>query len=477
VPLLTVQAPWGPPVSHLVERPVVLGRSASCDVIVPDAAVSRRHLALSPSGDEWTVEDLGSKHGTTVNGEALEGRRVLRSGDVVAVGNGGTTLVYGRRVPGSLDAGTVTSDMQPVRPSGAGSLVGASAAMERVRAELAIVAASDATVLVRGENGTGKELVAHALHDASQRRAGPFVVVDCPSIPHDLFESELFGVERGVATGVDARHGRLESAEGGTLLLDEIGDLSAAGQAKLLRFLQDRTVSRVGSRTSRPLDVRVVAATNRDLESDIDAGRFRRDLLYRLAVVTIELPPLRERLEDLPLLCEHVLSRAPGPRVRLSQEALDVLRAHAWPGNVRELHAAIERARLFAMGRGVIQPDDLPPDVRGRAANPAPHSVATPAANASATPRPAAPEATDALADRLSRGEASFWADVWEPYTRHELPRDAVRDLVARGLATSGGRVKTLARHWGMLDEREYRRFVDFLRNNGLRPGSDILRP
>jgi two-component system, NtrC family, response regulator AlgB len=226
------------------------------------------------------------------------------------------------------------------------------------------VAASDATVLLRGENGTGKGVLARLLHARSARHERPFVVVNCPTLSGELLASELFGHARGAFTdAVRDQPGRVEAADGGTLFLDEIGEISPALQAKLLRFLQDRQFERIGENTTRAADVRVIAATNRDLEADVQAGRFREDLLYRLNVVEIRLPPLRERPDDVIRLAERFIAffardaRRPPPE--LSPAAVEVLRSYAWPGNVRELRNAIERALILWPAR-VIEPAAFP---------------------------------------------------------------------------------------------------------------------
>jgi len=226
------------------------------------------------------------------------------------------------------------------------------------------VAASDAAVLLRGENGTGKGVFARLLHAGSARRERPFVVVNCPTLSAELLASELFGHARGAFTGaVRDQPGRVEAAAGGTLFLDEIGELSPALQAKLLRFLQDKQFERIGEQQTRTADVRIIAATNRDLEADVRKGRFREDLLYRLNVVEIRLPPLRERPEDIVRLAERFLAffarSARRPVPQLSPAAIEVLRAYPWPGNVRELRNAIERA-LILWPAAVIEPAAFP---------------------------------------------------------------------------------------------------------------------
>jgi len=242
-------------------------------------------------------------------------------------------------------------------------LVGESASIRRVFSLVQRVAVTDATVLITGENGSGKELVAHAIHAAGARRTGPFVPINCGAIPEQLLESELFGHERGAFTDAHRmREGKLELAEGGTIFLDEIAELPIHLQVKLLRFLQDKVVERVGGREPRKVDARVVAATNRDLKTAIADGRFREDLFYRLSVVNIQVPPLRERGDDLRLLAEFFLdyyAKHHKRRIRgFTQAALRALQAHPWPGNVRELENRVQRAVILAQDP-YVRPSDL----------------------------------------------------------------------------------------------------------------------
>ncbi len=249
------------------------------------------------------------------------------------------------------------------------NIIGRSAPMQRIFELIGRVAETKATVLITGESGTGKELIAKAIHFGSQRRAAPFVSVNCSALAETLLESELFGHERGSFTGaVASRKGRFELAEGGTLFLDEVGEMSAALQVKLLRVLQEMEFERVGGTRTHKVDVRVLAASNRDLKQAVAEGIFREDLFYRLNVVHLQVPPLRERPGDIPLLAAHFAAkygRTLGkPALAISPEAMDVLMRHGWPGNVRELENAVERAAILCQAE-TVRPADLPEELRG----------------------------------------------------------------------------------------------------------------
>ncbi|MDP1824478.1 MAG: sigma 54-interacting transcriptional regulator [Archangium sp.] len=317
----------------------VLGTHPSADVVLHDRAVSRLHCELSLEPGGLAVRDMGSRNGTRVNGVRVE-KAWLAAGDRLTVG---------------ASSAVIELQGDPVRvalhPSGSfGALVGTSLAMRALFARLARAAASSATVLLTGESGTGKELAAEALHQASPRAGGPLVVVDCGAVPPALLESELFGHEKGAFTGAQAtRVGAFEQAHQGTLFLDEVGELPLELQPKLLRVLEKREVKRVGAGDWRPVDLRVVAATHRDLRAEVNSGRFRADLYYRLAVVEARLPALRERIEDLPGLVAELLARLglegrPEAKRLLEEPLLGTLKSHPWPGNVRELRNFVERA-------------------------------------------------------------------------------------------------------------------------------------
>jgi len=258
---------------------------------------------------------------------------------------------------GRLPLSMTTPDVEP------GSIIGQSLVMEKVLEEVDRVAPSRSTVLLRGESGTGKELIARAIHHRSPRAQKPFVKLNCAALPETLLESELFGHERGAFTGaLRERKGRFELAHGGTLFLDEIGDLTPSTQVKLLRVLQERKFERLGGTRTITVDVRIIAATNQDLERAVKEGHFREDLYYRLNVVPIHLPPLRERREDIPLLVGHFLerfNRENGKRVKISAAAMDVLLDYPWPGNVRELENCVERMVVMVQ-RDIIMPEEIP---------------------------------------------------------------------------------------------------------------------
>ena len=271
---------------------------------------------------------------------------------------------------------TVAAEVNAPRP-----LVGSGERMVEVKKKIDMIARSSATVLIHGESGTGKEVVARAVHAASPRADRPFLAVNCAALSENLLESELFGHEKGAFTGADKmRRGRFELADGGTLLLDEISEIAPALQAKLLRVLQESTFERVGSSVSQHVEVRVVATTNRDLEKEVERGKFREDLFYRLNVVPIELPALRERLEDIPELSRHFLSliskREKSPFRHLEGEAVRVLQRYNWPGNVRELQNIVERASVLELEPGIIRATTIEPWLKTRQGSSAAESLA-----------------------------------------------------------------------------------------------------
>ena len=320
-----------------------IGTDPGNDLVLTDRSVSRHHLAIRATPRGLELRDLGSTNGTV-----LGGYRVMS-----ALVEPGALIGCGRTVL-RLDAtGEEVRESLSAREE-FGRAIGVSAAMRRVFTLMERFAPADGTVLLEGETGTGKELLAQAIHDASGRASGPFVVVNCGAIPVTLIESELFGHVRGAFTGAtEARRGAFEAARGGTLFLDEIGELPLAVQPVLLRVLENRTVKRVGDDRRIPVDVRVVAATHRDLRQEVNRSRFRADLYYRLAVLRLRVPPLRERREDIPVLVRHFCEQMAGagaegePPPTLPDELVTALAAQSWPGNVRELRSAVQRAILL----------------------------------------------------------------------------------------------------------------------------------
>jgi DNA-binding NtrC family response regulator len=315
---------------------LVIGTAEGVDLKLDDPAVSRHHCALRASARGLELRDLGSTNGTLV-GELEVVRGYVRSGARFKLGT--TTLVA-----------TVLDDeiAHPLDPADHfGELVGASPAMRRIYPLLERCAGSDATVLIRGETGTGKELVAEAIHLASARRDAPFIVVDCGALPRQLIESELFGHVRGAFTGADVdRVGAFEQAHGGTIFLDEIGELALDLQPVLLRALEARTIRPVGGSATRDVDVRVIAATHRDLRVEVNQRRFRADLYYRLSVIGVAVPSLAERDGDIALLASHFW-RTFAPERPVPEDMLADFAKQRWPGNVRELRNAVERTALI----------------------------------------------------------------------------------------------------------------------------------
>jgi transcriptional regulator with GAF, ATPase, and Fis domain len=375
-----------------IDASATIGRDATSQLCIPDHLISRRHCSVEITGSECTLRDLGSSNGTYVNGMPVRERR-LTHGDRIRAG--GSVLLFlqaDAEGAGSAPADGRSADdrtrlIAPGAPKGADTqepradspdaivaevlagrmalqahdMVGDSVAMREVYERIRKVAPRDSTVLVCGETGTGKELAARAIHQNSGRASRPFVAVNCAALTESLLESEMFGHEKGAFTGAVAmKKGKFEVADLGTIFLDEIGDLAPALQAKLLRALQQQEFERVGGTRTIKVDVRVIAATNHDLQAAVAAGHFRQDLWYRLNVVAITMPPLRERRTDIPLLAAHFADRyGRGRAVELSPDAIDALRSYDWPGNVRELENAIERAVVLG-GCNRIVADDLP---------------------------------------------------------------------------------------------------------------------
>ncbi|MFH1807348.1 MAG: sigma 54-interacting transcriptional regulator [Pseudomonadota bacterium] len=317
-----------------------VGSGEECNLVLSDSTVSRQHCELALADDGYRLRDLGSRNGTHVHGLRIESALLDRECSIQV---GSTEL--------ALRFGAGHRDLPLSEATRFGSLLGASLPMRQAFALLERAAGSDSTVLLEGETGTGKDLAAESLHAASSRAEMPFLVVDCGAMAATLIQSELFGHARGAFSGADRdRAGVFESAEGGTVFLDEIGELDLALQPQLLRLLEKRELRRLGENRYRPVDIRVLAATHRDLEREVEAGRFRQDLFYRLSVLRVRLPPLRDRRDDLPVLARGILhSLAPqsSSEELITPTVLGLLTRYDWPGNVRELRNVLERLLLF----------------------------------------------------------------------------------------------------------------------------------
>lgn len=336
---------------------LVIGRHESCDIVIPHPSVSRQHARLDLSA-VLTVTDLGSANGTSVGGRSLQNASCELPPGTGATLGAAILLVDGERGPKLVDGQNATS----------GLVILPGSALAKLVETLDKVAPSPLSVLIRGETGAGKELLAHRVHEQSDRANKAFVSVNCAALPAALMESELFGHEKGAFTGAEhARPGLLQAAHGGTLFLDEVGDLAIDLQAKLLRVLESGELWRVGARAAKHIDVRFVAATNQPLQEWIAAGRFRQDLFFRLAGVTLTVPPLRDRPDEIRALAEHI-HRNFAAKLKRALPPFDAalwpsLQAYPFPGNVRELKNLVERASLTAKGGTIVLTDVLPHEI------------------------------------------------------------------------------------------------------------------
>jgi DNA-binding NtrC family response regulator len=354
--LEVVEGPDTGAVFHLdAARPnrMLIGKGPACDARLTDPSVSRRHAAVEVTPRGLRISDLDSTNGSFVDGVGI-GEAYVHGGELLRIAGTALRIDRGEPRPAPLPPAT-----------GFGRVLGASAPMRRLYPLCERLAASDVPVVIEGETGTGKEQLAEALHQASPRAEGPYVVFDCTAVAPNLIESELFGHERGAFTGsVAVRRGVFERAQGGTLLIDEIGDLPLELQPKLLRALERGEITRVGGEQTIAVDVRVLAATRRDLDKEVQLGRFRDDLFHRVAVTRVELPPLRERTGDVALLCRHFAAELGGAHETIPADLVKRWEDAPWPGNVRELRNAV--ARRLALGDLA----DLPPsDPTGADAN------------------------------------------------------------------------------------------------------------
>jgi transcriptional regulator with PAS, ATPase and Fis domain len=325
---------------------VVIGRASDSEIVVDDPSMSRHHARLHVA-ESLAIEDLGSANGTFVHGERIHpGAAVpVDVGDLVELG--GATLVLQGRPQRASDTGAERS----------------SDAMESMRHLVHLVAKSSLSILLLGETGVGKGVLAAEIHRVSRRADKPFLELNCAAMPESLLESELFGFERGAFTGaLRTKPGLLEAASGGTVLLDEIGETPLSTQAKLLRAIEQREVLRLGALEPQPVDVRFISATNRDLAAEVERGAFRKDLYFRLNGISVEIPPLRERVAEIESLANQFLdeaSAASGQRATFSREAMSLLRRQPWPGNIRELRNVVERAAALRGDSGVIGVEHL----------------------------------------------------------------------------------------------------------------------
>jgi transcriptional regulator with PAS, ATPase and Fis domain len=337
------------------------------------------------------------------------------------------------------------------------TLIGDSEPIRQLREEIECAARTDAKVLLTGESGVGKEIVARQIHARSARSRGPLMTINCAGIPETLLESELFGHVRGSFTGAFRdRPGLLEAANTGTVLLDEVGEMSLRMQGLLLRFLETGEIQRVGAdRMPSRVNVRIIAATHRPLREAIEAKTFRADLYYRLNVIHLVIPPLRERRSDVPLMVRHFLEhysrRYEVPPLEITDEAMSRLVAYDWPGNVRELRNVIESLVVRSIGRVTVE--HLPPEI-GRPQAPA--------------PLPAAPPSTsrvEAILERMLVQRESFWTAAYDPFMSRDLTRDDIRLIVRRGLEQTRGSYTALVELFNM-EPRDYKRFLNFLRKH-----------
>jgi transcriptional regulator with GAF, ATPase, and Fis domain len=326
-----------------------VGKAPENDLVLADETVSRVHFEIARDAKGYLVRDMKSTNGTFLDGAEVK-EAYLRAGSVIGLGACELKFTpFEERI-----------EILPSEKESLGEMVGKSAAMREIFGLVEKIAPTDATVLIEGETGTGKDMIARTLHQLSPRRAAPFIVVDCGAVAGTLIESELFGHEKGSFTGaVAARQGAFELASGGTVFLDELGELSLDLQPKLLRVLEQRELRRVGGTKTIKVDLRVIAATRKDLRSEVEKGKFREDLYFRLNVVPITAPSLRERREDIPLLIDSMLAKlgtstAGVSGVELSEQTRAALMAHDWPGNVRELRNVIERALALGADPGML---------------------------------------------------------------------------------------------------------------------------
>lgn len=429
---------------------VCLGAMSDNDVVVKDDTASRYHCKIVQEDSGYVLVDLRSTNGSFVNKVRIR-EAFLTPGTTISVGQ--THLRF--------NAKEEQVAIVPSQSDRCGDIIGRNAGMRQLYTIIEKIAPTATTIVIEGETGTGKEVVAQSIHKLSPRSKGPIIIFDCGAVPPNLIESELFGHEKGSFTGaVMTRQGLFEMADGGTLFLDELGELPIDLQPKLLRVLENREVRRVGSSKSTKVDVRIIAATNRNLEDEVKAGNFRQDLFYRLSVVRVRLPALRERPDDIPLLINHFLEAQAYNRAQdgskraegISPTALATLQGYAWPGNVRELINVIERAVSFCEG-GIIEPADLPDHLRDSPTStmpympPQPESISAVGSGVSLASEPPKPPAD------LVSGEVTFkdakekWVSAFE------------RDYIVSLLKRHSGNISHAARE-SDIDRKYFRKLM-----------------
>ncbi len=447
----TLSPPTGGQDLHFEKEEITLGAMEDNDVILRDDTVSRYHCKIVQEDTGYVLVDLRSTNGTFINKVRIR-EGYLRPGCTISVGQ--QQLKFNAREE--------QVEIVPSDSDRCGDLIGRNARMREIYAIMEKISPTNTTVVIEGETGTGKEVVAQSIHNLSPRAKGPLIIFDCGAVPPNLIESELFGHEKGSFTGaVMTRQGLFELADGGTLFLDELGELPIDLQPKLLRALEQREVRRVGAAKSQKVDVRIIAATNRNLETEVREGRFRQDLFYRLSVVRLHLPALRERPDDIALLISHFLktqkyNRTQSGEARIkavSPQAMHCLATYEWPGNVRELVNVVERACSFSDSE-IIQPDDLPEhvrDARARAPRPVTHDGVSPVYYGGSAPMPAV-EAPRPGAE-LTGGDVTFkdakerWVSSFE------------RDYIIALLKRHGGNISHAARE-ADIDRKYFRKLM-----------------
>ena len=460
-PRLAVRAPDG--TTELLEMSgaeLRIGRGQDVDLRLADPSISRHHaMVRDEGGGRYLLADLGSSNGTWRNGERIHLPTPLGNGDRVRIGTAEIRFLAPLAVSDDHTGASIEDTLGLTRtldrnePDPRPTLVASSPRMLEALELAQRASDSPIPVTIQGETGTGKELLARAIHGDGPRRAQPFIAINCASLPENLLESELFGHRKGAFTGAHQdRRGLLEAAHGGTVFLDEIGEMALTMQPKLLRFLQEGEIQRIGDNEPRRVDVRVLAATHRDLEDEVREERFREDLFFRLTAITITLPPLRERLDDIPLLAERLLRRACARHevsaLALAPDALAALQDYAWPGNVRELENELLRAVAVAESDQAVLPlAAFSERVREPAdgSEPAPVAAAPSGLGSDRTPPPKPDDAPDSpdLRDALSRFERKHIEEVL-------AQNDDNVSATARALGVSRGALHKKLKEYGL---------------------------